>query len=138
MSNLIVDAEWRIYASVNYAIIGSDNGLSPVRPQPMISTNDGLLSIKRKETYCNELLIEIQKLLLKKMHLEMSSAKMAAILSRPQCAKLLKQVKIYIAKSKLQIPIFVVYKVSGVQSTDVKHNNFVMDICHENAFNPDL
>ena len=39
------EAEWRIYALLNYAIIGSDNGLSPVRRQTIILTNDGLLSI---------------------------------------------------------------------------------------------
>ena len=31
--------EWRIYASVNYAIIGTDNGLSHVRCQSIIWTN---------------------------------------------------------------------------------------------------
>ena len=27
----LIEAEWRIYATVNYATIGSDNGLSPIR-----------------------------------------------------------------------------------------------------------
>ena len=38
-----IEAELRIYASVNYAISGSDNGLSPVRCQAIIWT---------KVTYC--------------------------------------------------------------------------------------
>ena len=42
----LIEAQWRIYASVNYAIIGSDNGLSAVRRHPIIWTNDGLLSIR--------------------------------------------------------------------------------------------
>ena len=37
--------EWRTYPSVNYANIGSDNGLSPARGQTIISTNNKLLSI---------------------------------------------------------------------------------------------
>ena len=32
----IIEAEWRIYASFNWAFIGSDNGLSPVRHQAII------------------------------------------------------------------------------------------------------
>ena len=31
-----IEAEWRIYASLNWVIIGSDNGLSPVRRQAII------------------------------------------------------------------------------------------------------
>ena len=40
---------------------GSDNGLSPVRRQPIIWTNDGLLSIRPQATHFNEILFEIQK-----------------------------------------------------------------------------
>ena len=43
---LVIDAEWRIYASVNLAIIGSDNGLLPGRRQAFIRTNDGILLIR--------------------------------------------------------------------------------------------
>ena len=32
----LIEAEWRIYASLNWVIIGSDNGLSPVRRQAII------------------------------------------------------------------------------------------------------
>ena len=37
------EAEWCIYAFVNFAIIGLDNGLSPVRHQAIILINAGLL-----------------------------------------------------------------------------------------------
>ena len=36
---------WRIFASVNWAMIGSDNGLSPVQRQAIISSKALLLSI---------------------------------------------------------------------------------------------
>ena len=38
----LIEAEWRIYASLNWVIIGSDNGLSPVRRQAIIWTNAGV------------------------------------------------------------------------------------------------
>ena len=41
----LIEAEWRIYASVNYTINGSDNGLSPGRRHAIIWTNAGLLLI---------------------------------------------------------------------------------------------
>ena len=40
------EAQWRICASPNYAIIDSDSGLSPVRRQPIIWINDGVSSIR--------------------------------------------------------------------------------------------
>ena len=64
-----------IYASVNLAIIGSDNGLVPVKRQAIIWTNDGLLSIGTLGTNFSEILIEIQTYPFKKMHLKMSSEK---------------------------------------------------------------
>ena len=42
----LIQAEWRIYASVNLHIIGSDNGLSPDRRQAIIWTNAGILLIR--------------------------------------------------------------------------------------------
>ena len=45
---LLIGTEWWTCASVNYAIIGSDNGLSPGRRQPIIWTNDGLLLFRPK------------------------------------------------------------------------------------------
>ena len=41
----LIEAEWHIYVSINYASIGSDNGLLPVRHQAIIRTNAGLLSV---------------------------------------------------------------------------------------------
>ena len=41
--NKSIEVEWRIYASVNYVRIGSDNGLLPVRRQAIIWTNAAIL-----------------------------------------------------------------------------------------------
>ena len=55
----LIEAEWRIYASVNWAIIGSDNGMSPGRRQAIIWTNAGILSIRISGTNFREILVEI-------------------------------------------------------------------------------
>ena len=52
-------------------IIGSDNGLSPIRRQAIISTNAGLLLIRPLETNFSEILIEIHTFSFKKIHMEM-------------------------------------------------------------------
>ena len=82
----LVEAEWRIYVT-NLAIIGSENGLSPGWHQAIIRTNAGILLIAPLGANFSETLIGIQTFSWKKIHLNMSSAKMAAILSRPQCVK---------------------------------------------------
>ena len=41
----LTEAEWCIYASLNFAIIGSDNGLSQAGRQAIIRTNAGILLI---------------------------------------------------------------------------------------------
>ena len=56
-------------------IIGSDNGLSPERRQPIIRTNAGILLIGPLETNLSEILFEIQTFSLKKIRLKISSAK---------------------------------------------------------------
>ena len=56
-------------------IIGSDNGLSPRRRQAIIWTDAGILLIGPLGTSFSEISIEIRTLLLKKMHLKMSSGK---------------------------------------------------------------
>ena len=56
-------------------IIGSDNGLSPSRRQPIIWTNAGILLIRPWGTNLSEILIEIDVFSFEKMHLKMSSAK---------------------------------------------------------------
>ena len=76
-----------IYSSVNWAIIGSGNGLSPVRHQAITWTNAGLLSIGLLGTSFSEIWIQILSFSFKKMHLKMLSATMAAILSRGRGVK---------------------------------------------------
>ena len=66
-------------------IIGSDNGLLPSRHQAIFWTNAGILLIRPLGTNFSEILIEIYTFSFKKMHLKMSSGKMAAISSWPQC-----------------------------------------------------
>ena len=62
---------------MNWIIISSGNGLSPIRRQAITWTNAGLLSSGRLGINLSEI-----KWKFKKMHLKMSSAKTAAILSR--------------------------------------------------------
>ena len=70
-----IEAEWRIYASLNWVIIGSDNGLSPVRRQAIIRTNAEILLIGTLGTNFSEILSEIHAFSFTKMHLKMSSGK---------------------------------------------------------------
>ena len=50
----LIEAEWCIYVSVKWTIIGSDNGLSPVQWQTIIWTNADSLSIIPLRTIFNE------------------------------------------------------------------------------------
>ena len=59
----------------NLSIIGLDNGLSSSRRQTIVSTNAGILLIGTLETNFSEILIGIQILSFKIMHLKMSSVK---------------------------------------------------------------
>ena len=63
-------------------ITGSDNGLSPDRRQAIIWTNAGILLIGPLGKNFIEILIEIYIFSFKKMHLKLSTANMAAILSK--------------------------------------------------------
>ena len=63
----------------NLTIIGSDNGLSPVRRQAIIWTNAEILLIGPLKTNFSEILIGILTFSFEKV-----VWKMAAILSRPQ------------------------------------------------------
>ena len=67
---------------MNWVFIGSGNGLSPARRQAIAWINTGLLAIGFLETNFSEIRIGILLFSFKKMHLNMSSAKMASILSR--------------------------------------------------------
>ena len=73
---------WCIYASVNCLSISSGNGLSLIRHQAITWTNAGLLLIGLLGTNFSEIRIGIPSFSFKKMHLKLSSAKMAAIFSR--------------------------------------------------------
>ena len=65
-----------IYASViKPSLAWSDNGLVPGRHQAIIWTNAGILLIGTLGTNFSEILSEINKFSLKKMHLKMSSGK---------------------------------------------------------------
>ena len=64
----------------NLTNIGSDNGLSPGRRQAIIWTNAGILLIRPLGTNFSEHLIKIQTFSFKRMHLNVSSAKL-----RPFC-----------------------------------------------------
>ena len=63
-------------------ITGSDNVLSPGRRQAIIWTKAGLLWIALMGIYFSKIWIGLQSFSFKKMQSKMSSAKMAAILSR--------------------------------------------------------
>ena len=82
--NLLVKAEWHIHASVGHTIIGSHNGLSPDRHQPIIRTNAAILSNRPQGKYLSEILFKIQKFSFMEMRLKMSSAKY-----RPFCLGLI-------------------------------------------------
>ena len=64
-----------MYASVNRAIIGPENGLSPDRRQAIIWTDDGILLIGPLGTKFSEIVNKIHAFSFKKMHLKMSSGK---------------------------------------------------------------
>ena len=75
---------WVMHICVSrLSIIGSDNGLSPCRRQAINWTTDGILSIDPLGTNFSEILIEINALSFRKMHLKMSSGKW-----RPFCPSL--------------------------------------------------
>ena len=81
-----------------FAIIGSDNGWSPIRRQAIIWTNAGILLIRTLGTNFSEILIQIHTFSNKKMNLKMSSWK-----SRLFCVGLnvltLQHIKIFCRRS---------------------------------------
>ena len=64
----LIEAEWRIYASVTLTTIGSNNGLSPGRRQAIIRTNAGMLLMEPLGTNFSEFLIKIHSFSFKKMY----------------------------------------------------------------------
>ena len=73
-----IEAERRIYASEAYAIIGSNNGLSPDRRQAIIWNNARILLIGPLGTNFNEISIAIHMFSLKKNALENNVSKKIA------------------------------------------------------------
>ena len=65
--------------------IGSNTGFSHGGRQAIVWTNAGILLIRPLGTKFSEISINIYTFSFKNMHLKMTSGKMAAILSRPQC-----------------------------------------------------
>ena len=84
----LVEAEWRIYASAEHTNIASDNGLSPVRRQAVIWTSAATLSTRSHLTWFSEIVCKL-KIIVQGNAFALSSAKVAAILSRPQSVKAL-------------------------------------------------
>ena len=80
--NSLISPYCRIYASVNRVTIGSGYGLALNRRQAIMQTDAVLLSIGPLGTNFTEIQIKIRRFSFTKIHLKMSSAKMAAILSR--------------------------------------------------------
>ena len=79
----LIEAKWHQYASVSYAIIGSDNGLLPDQCQAFIWTNAGIFLIGPLGTNFSEIFIKIYIFSFKKMRLKMLSGKW-----RPFCLSL--------------------------------------------------
>ena len=68
-----LEAMWRIYALPTFAIIGSDNGLSPVQRQAIIWTNAVLWPIGPLGANFSQIEFEVQIFSFKKMPFKMSS-----------------------------------------------------------------
>ena len=74
-TNEVLLFHWCTYASLNGVIIGSGNGLSPIRRQTITWTNADSLSIEPLGTNFSEILIKIQTFSLTSVHLKIASAK---------------------------------------------------------------
>ena len=57
-----IEAEWRLFPSINYAIVGSDNDMSPVSYQAIIWTDDGILLIKSLERNGSQLWFKMRQI----------------------------------------------------------------------------
>ena len=83
----LVEAEWHIYVSMNYAIIASDNGLSPDRRQTIIWNSAKILSSDPLETNFNEILATNSYIFIQENPFENFVWNMSAISSQPQCVQ---------------------------------------------------
>ena len=72
----LMEGEWCIYASVQLANIGSDNGLSHGGRQAIFWSNAGILLIGPLRMNFSEILIKIYPFSFKKMHVKTSSGKL--------------------------------------------------------------
>ena len=79
----LIEAEWRIYARVSYAIIGSVNSLSPGRLPANTWTNAGIRVIGPLGANLSEICIEILHFNQENVFENNSVWKVTAILSRP-------------------------------------------------------
>ena len=70
LADVDFEAEWRIYTSVNWATVGSDNGLSRNRRQVNIWTNAGLLFSVHLETNFSEIWIKMQQFSFKEINFQ--------------------------------------------------------------------
>ena len=73
---------------MNWASIGSDNGLSPIRHQAISWTNGRIFLIGHLGTNFSEILIANLTFSSKKMRLKVSSAKWRQFLARSQCVNI--------------------------------------------------
>ena len=69
----LIEAEWRIYVSVNQQSLVQTKGLSPDWRQAIIWTKAGILFISPLETNVNGIVVAIHAFSFNKMHLDMSS-----------------------------------------------------------------
>ena len=73
--------EWSKYASLKWPIIGLYNGLSPIRRQTIVETNDNVSSITSEGTIFNRKIVETSQDLLKKNVREITVCNFGAMLS---------------------------------------------------------
>ena len=71
----LIETKWRIYASVNWVIIGWGKDMSPVQYQAITRTNADLLLITPLGVPLSEIHIKTQEFSFMKMHFNISSAK---------------------------------------------------------------
>ena len=86
LMSLLIEARRRMYmyASANWLIIGSDNGLLPTRYQAIMWPKTGILSMRPSGRHFNEIVFELQQFPLK-MQYRLQNGNF--FLSRPQCVK---------------------------------------------------
>ena len=79
----LIEAEWRIYASMNLVIVGFDNGSSPNRRQAIFETNDDLSLNEHRGTKFSEIWIKFFNIFIEENAFENVVCEKLAILSWP-------------------------------------------------------